>query len=251
MIIVCFVMMIYIFLMIGIKSFDTHTSRLIFFNLYLAFPVLLYNIWYAFAIFNDWWISVPYVICRDTKNNPPRPNSPEFDDCVQVIKDHTSTDLVINISFGLYLAYYFKKWADQKKDEEYDKTTEPVVSDEKCFICVPLETGVKAIALFCIFKPPIVAGMALYTGKAPKEIVIPLLMVELTASIFFILVLGIKDNNTLWGRRMMFAGFVVFNIIVAITMIYSMIYDEQTWGTTLPKVLCKGSTESDCQTKQE
>ena len=76
--------------------------------------------WYAFVIFNDWWISVPTVICRDTKNNPPPPNSPEFDDCVQVIKDHTTTDLIINISFGLYLSYYFKLWADKKRDEDYD-----------------------------------------------------------------------------------------------------------------------------------
>ena len=112
MILVCFAMMIYVFLMLCIKTMDTHTSRLIFFNMYLAFPVLLYNMWYAFAIFNDWWISVPVAICRDTKNNPPRPNSPEFADCVNQIKDHTTIDLIVNLSFGAYLAYYFKKWAD-------------------------------------------------------------------------------------------------------------------------------------------
>ena len=112
MIAVCFCMMVYIFMMIFVKSLDTHTSRLIFFNLYLAFPVLLYNMWYAFAIFNDWWINVPFVICRDTMNNPPKLNSPEFDECTELIKTHTATDLIVNISFGLYLAYYFKKWAD-------------------------------------------------------------------------------------------------------------------------------------------
>ena len=104
---------------------------------------------------------------------------------------------MVNISFGLYLAFYFKKWADQKKDEQYDRTTEPVVSDEKCFICVPLEKGVKAFALLFIFKPLIVACRWLLTERAPMEIVIPLLMVEFLTSILFILVLGIKDNNTL------------------------------------------------------
>ena len=50
---------------------------------------------------------------------------------------------------------------------------------------------------------------------------------------------------------MLFAGFIVFDIIVARTMIYTMIVDEQTWGTTLTKVFCRGSTDSDCQMKQE
>ena len=165
MVICCFVMMIYAFLMIGVKSLDTHANRLLFFNLYLAFPVLLYNMWYAFAIFNDWWISVPYVICRDTKNNPPRPNSPEFDDCVQVIKDHTTADLIINISFGLYLSYYFKLWADKKRDEDYDKQVETVRSDETSFFCLSLDSGVKLITTILVVKPLMISLAGLETGS--------------------------------------------------------------------------------------
>ena len=82
MILVCFCMMVYVFLLLCIKSLDTHTNRLVFFNVYLCFPVILYNAWYAMAIFNDFWISVPFVICRDTKNNPPALNTPAFDECV-------------------------------------------------------------------------------------------------------------------------------------------------------------------------
>ena len=165
MVICCFVMMIYAFLMIGVKSLDTHANRLLFFNMYLAFPVLLYNMWYAFAIFNDWWISVPTVICRDTKNNPPRPNTPEFDDCVQVIKDHTTADLIINISFGLYLSYYFKLWADKKRDEEYDKQVETVRSDETSFFCLSLDNGVKLITAILVVKPLMISAAGLETGS--------------------------------------------------------------------------------------
>ena len=48
-------------------------------------------------------------------------------------------NLLVHLFLGIYLAIYFKKWADQKKDNEYDTLTEPVVSDEKCFGCIPLE----------------------------------------------------------------------------------------------------------------
>ena len=30
-----------------------------------------------------------------------------------------------------------------------------------------------------------------------------------------------------------------------------MIFDEELWGTTIPKAMCKGSTDPDCQMKQE
>ena len=124
-------------------------------------------------------------------------------------------------------------------------------SDEKCFFCVPLEWGVKGIALLCIIKPPISSAIGLYTGAAPKEIIIPILMVELTGNLFFILVLGIKDNNTLWGRRIMAAGFFIVYIVIMRSVLYSMFFHEEVWGTTIPKVLCKGSTDPDCQMEKE
>ena len=246
MIICCFVMMIYAFLMIGVKSFDTHGNRLLFFNAYLAFPVLLYNMWYAFAIFNDWWISVPTVICRDTKNNPPRPNSPEFDACVQLIKDHTTTDLIINISFGLYLSYYFKLWADKKRDEEYDKQVETVRSDETSFFCLSLDNGVKLITAILVIKPLSISAAGLETGSTTPAMSVSFLMVQFAGVLPFLLVLGIKDNNTLAGRKFLFWSFVVIYLLGVVTMKYLVVTDDRVWGTTFPKLLCKDSTDPDC-----
>ena len=79
-------MMVYVLLMLGVKAMDTHAGRLIFFNIYLALPVLLYNMWFAFIILNDWWISIPSVMCKDTKVNSETSHSPGFEDCVEEIK---------------------------------------------------------------------------------------------------------------------------------------------------------------------
>ena len=119
-------------------------------------------------------------------------------------------------------------------------------SDEKAFGCIPLEMFVKGIALLCIIKPPISSAVGLYTEAAPPNIIISILMVELFGNLFFIQVLGIKDNNTLWGRRMMMFGFFFIYIVAMRMMLWTMFYREDVWGTTLPKVLCKGSTDPNC-----
>ena len=111
-------------------------------------------------------------------------------------------------------------------------------SDEKCFGCVPLETGVKAIAFLYIIKPPISIVVGIYVKSLTPVFVYSILMLELAGNLFFILVLGIKDNNTLWGRRMMTFGYFFIYVVALRTMLYSMFYREDLWGTTIPKVLC-------------
>ena len=111
--------------------------------------------------------------------------------------------------------------------------------------------GVKGIALLCIIKPPISSAVGLYTEAAPPNIIISILMVELFGNLFFIQVLGIKDNNTLWGRRMMMFGFFFIYIVAMRTMLWTMFYREDVWSTTLPKVLCKGSTDPNCEMEKE
>ena len=123
MLIACTIMFVFVISLLCVKSLDTHKNRLTLFNMYVVIPVILYNCWYFMAIFNDFWVSAPYVMCRDTTNNPPPMNTPAFDDCMRQIRSHTSIDLCINLSLGLYLSYIIKAWADLKKDEEDDAQT--------------------------------------------------------------------------------------------------------------------------------
>ena len=85
-----------------------------------------------------------------------------------MIKNHTTTDLIINISFGFYLAYYFKLWADKKKDEDYDNLVETVETEEKCFGCLSLDSGVKLIAAILIGKPLMISAFGSETGNTTK-----------------------------------------------------------------------------------
>ena len=86
-----------------------------------------------------------------------------------MIKNHTTADLIINISFGFYLAYYFKLWADKQKDEEYENLVGPVKTDEKCFGCLSLDNGVKLIATILIVKPLMISAFGSETGKTSKS----------------------------------------------------------------------------------
>lgn len=90
---------------------NIHKNRLRFFNAY-CFLQIVYNLWYAFVIFNDFWISAPFIMCRDTKNNPPPMNTPAFDDCMGVIENHTAIDLCVNTVLGVYMGYIIKQWAN-------------------------------------------------------------------------------------------------------------------------------------------
>ena len=138
------IMMITVFMLLCVKSLDTHKNRLRFLNMYLFGVVTFYNCWYAFVIFNEFWISAPYIMCKETKNNPPPLNTPAFDECMQTIKNHTTADLFINLSLGLYLTYIIKCWADLKRDDLYENELVQLESDEKC-CCFPISSGVVLI----------------------------------------------------------------------------------------------------------
>ena len=76
-------------------------------------------------------------------------------------------------------------------------------------------------------------------------------MAQFVGVLPFLLVLGIKDNNNLAGRRILFFNFVIVYLVGVATMKYLVVTDESVWGTTVTKLLCENSTDSDCVPKTE
>ena len=86
-----------------------------------------------------------------------------------------------------------------------------------------------------------------------RKLFTPMIFVTLIIAYVMIMVLMIRDNNTLSGRRVMFICCLI-GALVFHALYYTMIFNDQMWGTTLPKALCKGkgrNNDASCVTEYE
>jgi len=250
MLVICTFMFTYLYSIIFVESLNNHTNRLRFFNAY-CFLQVVYNFWYAFVIFNDFWIAAPFIMCRDTKNNPPPMNTPAFDDCMGVIESHTTVDLCVNTVLGIYLGYIIKQWANKLREDDYDGEVENVESEQTCCACFSINTGVKVIAGFVLIHTAIVLAIVLNHNVEVRALLTPLFFLDTCTTIILILGLSIKDNDTLRGRWVMFTFYVVCSIIFCRAIQYYTTFDSSLFSSTMPKALCKGDTDPNCITNKE
>ena len=140
---------------------------------------------------------------------------------------------------GLYYSYIFKRWADEKKEEEDDSKNEQAESTTKFCGCFSLDTGVKLIAgLIILTIGSLFIQGIMFNDAELRKLWIVLIFPCLPVAYVMIMNLAIKDNDTLNGRKLMFISYLVF-IGMHHYLYYTMIYNKSMWGTTIPHALCK------------
>ena len=120
-------LLIYLALTIGILSLlfipgvDNHAKRLLFFNFYVLFGLILFYSWFVFVLYNDWWDNGAFIMCRDTYSNPQPQGSAGFDECYKETQKIYTIEYSINFFICLYVSYILKAWADEKKEDDFEE----------------------------------------------------------------------------------------------------------------------------------
>ena len=108
----------------------------------------------------------------------------------------------------------------------------------------------KLICGFVIFHLVALFVQGMQYNSELRKLWTPMMLITLASAYVMVMVLAVRDNNTLGGRRVMLTSYLVC-ALVAHYLYYTMIYNEQMWGTTAPKALCKGSKDASCVTDYE